>query len=322
MSGAAALGRGESLTNIALAAARGAIPGGTLIQAAFDIGVGLAKGERLDQAALHAARNQLANAVGPAAAEAALAALDTGMALANGENLGTVALNLAKDQIAKQASNVVLPAVSAAFDTFASTSGAVKLIGDLTAGVPDAVNAVAQLTATASFGNTKATATLEQLATVAKVVDRVTPPARPEASAQAALENSIAASRSALATAQGAGVAAESRRRLDAERDAEAAAEARRVAERDATTAALITQGKVETVPANLKLVPPLGSTAMTVAAPVAAAKGIFGKVREKAHALGVAHETAYQQGTVVVRTARSRTANVKRLGGILKTGI
>jgi hypothetical protein len=57
MAGAAALGRGESLRDVALSAARGAVPGGPLGQAAFDVAVGMAKGgKRLDKVALDAAR--------------------------------------------------------------------------------------------------------------------------------------------------------------------------------------------------------------------------------------------------------------------------
>ncbi len=64
MAAAAAVGRGESATNIVLAAARGALPGGPLVQSAWDIGVGLAKNPHLDATALQIAQNQLANLIG------------------------------------------------------------------------------------------------------------------------------------------------------------------------------------------------------------------------------------------------------------------
>lgn len=86
MAGAAAVGRGASLANIGLAAARGAIPGGTLAQAAFDVGVGLAKGDPVDQAALGAIRNQI-----PGGA-AGRAAFDAGRQIAAGGNVGAAAL--------------------------------------------------------------------------------------------------------------------------------------------------------------------------------------------------------------------------------------
>jgi hypothetical protein len=72
LNAAAALGRGETLRDAALAAARGAVPGGIAGRAAFDVAVGLAKGERIDRAALSAARGALPT-------PAARAAFDAGM---------------------------------------------------------------------------------------------------------------------------------------------------------------------------------------------------------------------------------------------------
>jgi hypothetical protein len=59
MAAASALGRGMSLKDAALAAAKNALPGGPVAAAAFDVAMGLAHGQRIDQAALSAARNQL-----------------------------------------------------------------------------------------------------------------------------------------------------------------------------------------------------------------------------------------------------------------------
>jgi hypothetical protein len=56
--GFAALGRGMSLKDAAIAAARQSLPGRP-VAAAFDIVMGLAHGRRIDAAALDAARNQI-----------------------------------------------------------------------------------------------------------------------------------------------------------------------------------------------------------------------------------------------------------------------
>lgn len=79
MAAAAALGRGESARDIALAAAKNALPGGPVAKAAFDVAVGAARGQRLDHAALSAVREQLPG--GPAAR----AAFDAGVALSRGQ---------------------------------------------------------------------------------------------------------------------------------------------------------------------------------------------------------------------------------------------
>lgn len=64
MAAAAAMGRGASAKDIALAAARGALPGGPLVQTAFDIGVGLAQNKGLEESALNVAHNQIGNLIG------------------------------------------------------------------------------------------------------------------------------------------------------------------------------------------------------------------------------------------------------------------
>ena len=75
-----ALANGQPITQALIAAARGAIPGGVVAQAAFDTAAQLAQGKRLDQALLTAARNRLPP--GPAQA-----AFDTGLALAQGKKV-------------------------------------------------------------------------------------------------------------------------------------------------------------------------------------------------------------------------------------------
>ena len=71
MAAAAALGRGEGIKDVALSAARGAIPGGPAVLAAYDVGVGIAHGQSMTTAALLAAREQVpGGAIGRAAFDA------------------------------------------------------------------------------------------------------------------------------------------------------------------------------------------------------------------------------------------------------------
>ncbi|MCC6215938.1 MAG: hypothetical protein IT376_13820 [Polyangiaceae bacterium] len=78
MATAAALGRGASLKDAALAAVKNALPGGPVAGAAFDVAVGLAHGERIDEAALAAARSQVPGGeLGRAAFDAALETIKT-----------------------------------------------------------------------------------------------------------------------------------------------------------------------------------------------------------------------------------------------------
>jgi hypothetical protein len=72
MAGASAIGRGDSLKDIGLAAAKGAIPGGPAVQAAFDVALGLAKGKNVTDTILSAARAQVPGGdLGKAAFDAA-----------------------------------------------------------------------------------------------------------------------------------------------------------------------------------------------------------------------------------------------------------
>jgi hypothetical protein len=78
MATAAALGKGASLKDAALAAVKNALPGGPVAAAAFDVAVGLAHGQRIDEAALAAARKQLPGGeIGKAAFDAALETIKT-----------------------------------------------------------------------------------------------------------------------------------------------------------------------------------------------------------------------------------------------------
>lgn len=76
-----ALAAGRPITEAVLAAARGALPGGAIAQAAFDVALNLAKGKNIAEAALAAARDRLPG--GPAAR----AAFDGAVALAQGKRL-------------------------------------------------------------------------------------------------------------------------------------------------------------------------------------------------------------------------------------------
>lgn len=74
-----ALAAGRPISDALIEGARAAIPGGPLAQAAFDVGVNLAKGRSLSQAALNAARNQIP--------PGGRAAFDTAVALGKGQSL-------------------------------------------------------------------------------------------------------------------------------------------------------------------------------------------------------------------------------------------
>lgn len=78
MAAAAAIGRGASLKDAAIAAVKNALPGGPVAAAAFDIAVGVAHGDRIDQIALNTVRNQLpGGALGKAAFDAGLEVIKT-----------------------------------------------------------------------------------------------------------------------------------------------------------------------------------------------------------------------------------------------------
>ncbi len=100
-----ALAAGRPITEAVLAAARGALPGGKIAQAAFDVATNLAKGKNIGEAALGALRDQLPG--GPAAQTA----FDTALNLAKGKNIGEAALAAARDRLPGG------PAAQAAFDT-------------------------------------------------------------------------------------------------------------------------------------------------------------------------------------------------------------
>ena len=76
-----ALAAGRPITDSLLAAARSAVPGGAIAQAAFDTALNLAKGKNIGEALLSAARDRLPG--GPAAR----AAFDAAVALAQGKRL-------------------------------------------------------------------------------------------------------------------------------------------------------------------------------------------------------------------------------------------
>lgn len=84
-----AIGRGESLANIALKSVRGALPGGALAKAAFDVGVGVATGQRVDRALLAGVRSQIK--AGPIAQ----AAFDAGVGAVQGKPAGQILARVA-----------------------------------------------------------------------------------------------------------------------------------------------------------------------------------------------------------------------------------
>ena len=99
-----ALAAGRPITEAVLAAARGALPGGKIAQAAFDVAMNLAQGKNIGEAALASLRNQLPGG------RAAQAAFDTALNLAKGRNIGEAVLTTARDRLP------VGPAALAAFD--------------------------------------------------------------------------------------------------------------------------------------------------------------------------------------------------------------
>lgn len=105
MAGASAIGRGESLKDIALSAAKGAIPGGPAAQAAFDVALGLAKGKNVTDAILEGARNQLPGG------DLGKAAFDAATAIAKGKAFDQVALEQLRARVPGGAAG------KAAFDT-------------------------------------------------------------------------------------------------------------------------------------------------------------------------------------------------------------
>jgi hypothetical protein len=100
-----ALAAGRPITEAVLAAARSALPGGKVAQAAFDVAMNLAQGRNIGEATLGAVRNQLPG--GPAAQ----AAFDVALNLAKGKNVGEAALAAARNRVPGS------PAAQAAFDT-------------------------------------------------------------------------------------------------------------------------------------------------------------------------------------------------------------
>jgi hypothetical protein len=99
-----ALAAGRPITEAMLAAARSALPGGKIAQAAFDVAINLAKGKNIGESALAALQSQLPG--GPAGQ----IALNTALNLAKGKNFGEAALTAARDRLPGG------PAVRAAFD--------------------------------------------------------------------------------------------------------------------------------------------------------------------------------------------------------------
>jgi len=113
MAAAAAVGRGESLNDIALDAAKGALPGGPLAQAAFDIAVGVAKGGNLSDAATHALREQVPGG------EIGKAAFDAGMAVARKGSVDPDMLQVVRQGLPDASRGVFDSAVGAASNAMA-----------------------------------------------------------------------------------------------------------------------------------------------------------------------------------------------------------
>ncbi len=94
LAAAQAVAEGQPVTQVLMAAARGALPGGALAQSAFDTAVTVAKGGNVGAAVLEAARNQIPEG-------AARQGFDAGLALARGQSLQNVAAGAAKGIVGK-----------------------------------------------------------------------------------------------------------------------------------------------------------------------------------------------------------------------------
>lgn len=101
LSAAEALAKGRPLTDAFVDGLKSAIPGGPIAQTAFNTAVGLAKGQRIDEAALNAAKAEL-----PPVAQKAF---DVGLAVAHGRNLQDVAIDQVKSLAADQIKGLKLP---------------------------------------------------------------------------------------------------------------------------------------------------------------------------------------------------------------------
>ena len=92
---ASALAGGEPITQALIAAARSALPGGAVAQAAFNFGTNLARGKSLSEAALATARNQMPGG------QAAKAAFDVAVALGQGKKIQDAAFAAAGGALPK-----------------------------------------------------------------------------------------------------------------------------------------------------------------------------------------------------------------------------
>ncbi len=106
MAVASAVGRGVAAHDLALTAAKNALPGGPIAATAFDVAVGLIKGGNVNAASLAAARNQIpGGALGRAGFDLAVSLL-----LGKSVSVKNVVVEQARSQLAKS------PGLAAAFD--------------------------------------------------------------------------------------------------------------------------------------------------------------------------------------------------------------
>lgn len=115
----AALAEGQSITQAAKAAIRGAIPGGPIAAAGFDLATKVASGENVAKAALETARNQLP--------QGAQQAFDIGLAVVTGEKIQT-ALTKGLVTLAPEGLQSVLNAGTAALQSVPGLADAIKSV--------------------------------------------------------------------------------------------------------------------------------------------------------------------------------------------------
>lgn len=148
----AALAEGKSIDDIAIAAIRGAIPGGAASVAAFDVATKVAKGENVAQAAIQGARDLLPP--GPAQK-----AFDVGVAVATGQKIQTALANGLMSLAPGQLQNIIAAGKAAV----ASVPGLTDAIKTLSGPATDGFRAAAALLASTGLNEKSLVALRNQL---------------------------------------------------------------------------------------------------------------------------------------------------------------
>lgn len=305
MAATAAVGRGETAANIALAAAKGAIPGGPVAAAAFDIAVGVAKGERLDSVALLAVRDAI-----PGGAAAKLA-FDTGLTLATHATAPAAELAQAATSIAARA-GVDPKVVANSIATFTTTRTTMNVVDGVRAGDVQAAKAALAIKNAAAAGSAAGAAALASMNAVAALRARQ---AKAAPAAVAALPKPAAlvpTTSTALAPAK-ATPPATLARLLAPSPPKESFF--RRILRR----LHLVKAPAVSGVGAAVRRAPH-GPVAVAALPPAAAAPPVVAKPAGFFRRVRTAQSNAYLRGTSALYLARAKPT-VRRWRGVLRTG-